>query len=141
MTGPTVPDDLQDITPLWLTRALSSSREPEGAFVTGYTVEPIAEGKGYMSRLYRLWLDYDAESDDAPKSIIAKLPSSDPSLKLVYKRLGQNLREVCFYRELASDVQVQTPRCYYGEKDPATGDTIPISQSTRKAQVLVGSRT
>ena len=110
MIGPTVPGDLQDITPLWLTSALSCGREPEGASVTGYTVEPIAEGKGYMSRLYRLWLDYDGESGNAPDSIIAKLPSSDPLLKLVYNRLGQNLREVCFYRELAGDVHVADTR-------------------------------
>ncbi len=134
MIGPTVPGDLQDITPLWLTSALSCGREPEGASVTGYTVEPIAEGKGYMSRLYRLWLAYDGESGGAPDSIIAKLPSSDPLLKLVYKRLGQNLREVCFYRELAGDIHVQTPGCYYCEKDPATGNTILLLEDMNHAR-------
>ena len=65
MIGPTVPGDLQDITPLWLTGVLNSGRKPESASVTGYTVEPVAEGRGYMSRLYRLWLDYGGESGGA----------------------------------------------------------------------------
>ena len=87
-----------------------------------------------MSRLYRLWLDYDPESHGGPDSIIAKLPSADPLLKRVYNRLGQNLREVCFYRKLAGDVQVRTPRCYYGEKDPATGNTILLLEDMNYAR-------
>ena len=69
-----------------------------------------------------------------PDSIVAKLPTSDPLLKLVYNRLGQNLREVCFYRELAGDFHVQTPGCYYGEKDPATGNTILLLEDMNYAR-------
>lgn len=134
MNGPTVPRDLRDITPQWLTLALNGGREPDSASVTGYSAEPIAEGKGYMSRLYRLWLDYDIEFAGRPHSLIVKLPSADPLLKRVYDRLGQNQREVSFYRELAGGVPVQTPRCYFCEKDPATGSTILLLEDMSYAR-------
>lgn len=134
MDRPTVPRDLRDITPSWLTRALYGGHQPGGTAVTGYSAEPIAEGRGYMSRLYRLWLEYDSAPTGTPDSVIVKLPSADPLLKRVYDRLGQNRREVSFYRELADDVPVQTTRCYYCEKDPATGNTILVLEDMSYAR-------
>ena len=92
MNSPTVPRDLRDITPLWLTRAFNGGHERDSASITGFSAEPIAEGKGYMNQLCRLRLDYESESAGAPDSIIVKPPSSDPLLKQVYDRLGQNRR-------------------------------------------------
>ena len=134
MNSPAVPNNLQEITPSWLTRALNGGKEPAAAAVTGYSIEAIAEGKGFMSQLYRLRLDYDSKSAGIPDSVIVKLPSTDPLLRKVYDRLGQNRREVSFYWELADKVLVQTPRCYYGEKDPETGNTILLLEDLNYAR-------
>ena len=124
MSGLRIPHGLQDITPGWLTRALNGGGSPAGASVTGYLVEAIAEGKGFMSQLYRLRLDYDSDPPELPQTIIVKLPSADPLLKTIFDRLGQNKREVRFYRELASIPLLQTPRSYYSGIDPANGNTV-----------------
>ena len=124
MSGLRIPHGLQDITSCWLTRALNGGGSPAGASVTGYSVEAIAEGKGFMSQLYRLRLDYDSDPAELPQTIIVKLPWADPLLKTVFDRLGQNKREVRFYRELASIPLLQTPRSYYCGIDPANGNTV-----------------
>ena len=134
MNSPTVPNTLLDITPSWLTRAIYGVNEPAGSSITRFSAEAIAEGKGFMSQLYRLWLEYDSKPGDAPQSIVAKLPSADPLLKRVYDRLGQNRREVSFYRELADDVPARTPLCYYCEIDPATGNTVLLLEDLNYAR-------
>ncbi len=63
-----------------------------------------------MSQLFRLRLDYRAGSPNLPPTVIAKLPSTDPLLRTVFDRLGQNRREVRFYTQLASGSLLRTPR-------------------------------
>ena len=77
-----------------------------------------------MSRLFRLRLGYNSNSAELPQTLIVKLPSADSLLRTVFDRLGQNRREVRFYRELASNVLLQTPRGYYCGIDPANGNTV-----------------
>ena len=134
MSGLRIPHGLQDITPCWLTRALNGGGSPAGASVTGYSVEAIAEGKGFMSQLYRLRLDYDSDPPELPQTIIVKLPSVDPLLKTVFDRLGQNKREVRFYRELASIPLLQTPRSYYCGIDPANGNAVLLLEDISYAR-------
>ena len=134
MAGLTVPRDLQEITAAWLTRALESSRESGDASVVAYSAEVIAEGKGFMNRLFRLALEYDANSPGGPDTIIVKLPSADPALRGIADRLGHHRREVGFYREVADDSRLPTPRCYHSGVDAATGDTVLALEDMRGAR-------
>ncbi len=122
--GLAVPRDLQEITPLWLTEALSFLRQRPGLSVTGYSAEAIVEGKGFMNRLFRLELEYDSDSTDLPRSAIAKLPSADPMLRTIFDRLGQNRREVMFYREVADRASLGTPASYHCGIDLPSEDTV-----------------
>ena len=123
-SGLAIPRDLSDITPAWLTEALSFVRERLGLAVTGYSAEAIVEGKGFMNRLFKLELEYDTVSTDLPRSIVAKLPSGDPMLRTVFDRLGQNRREVMFYREVAAGAPLGTPASYFCGLDQNTEGTI-----------------
>ena len=134
MTGLTVPKDLREITPSWLTEALQSSGAAGGAAVSGFSAETIAEGKGFMNQLFRLSLDYDSDPPDLPRTIMVKLPSTDPLLRRVFGRLEQNLREVRFYQELANNGQLQSPRSYYSAIDLATGDTVLLLEDMSDAR-------
>ena len=134
MNGLEVPRNLQDITPSWLTKALNLGRDSGAPSVTGYSAETIADGKGFMNRLFRLRLDYDTCSPDLPRSIIAKLPSADPLLRSVFDRLGQNRREVRFYREFANSVHLPVPRSYHGGMDRDTGDTVLLLEDMAHAR-------
>ena len=134
MGGLTVPRGLRDITPAWLTKALQSGGVSGGASVTGYSTETIAEGKGFMNRLFRLRLDYDADLPGIPGAMIVKLPSADPMLRTVFDRLGQNRREVRFYQELATNAHLPTPRSYYCGIDPETGNTVLLLEDMSHAR-------
>ena len=69
-----------------------------------------------------------------PRTIIVKLPSTDPALKKVSARLRQDRREVKFYQELATDGRLQTPDSYYAGIDPATGNTILLLEDVNGAR-------
>ena len=134
MTGLPVPGGLGEITADWLTAALGSSGAPGGASVCGFSAEAIAEGKGFMNEMFRLRLDYDSEPNDMPLTVIAKLPSTDPLLRRVFGRLGQNLREVRFYQQLANSGQLQSPRSYHSAIDAATGNTVLLLEDMSDAR-------
>ena len=134
MSGQRVPNSLQDITPCWLTGALHDDGQRADASVTGFSAEAIAEGKGFMSQLFRLRLDYHSDPADMPRTIIVKLPSADPLLRTVFDRLGQNRREVNFYRELATSVAIPTPRSYYCGVNADTGNTILLLEDMSYAR-------
>lgn len=133
MTGLTVPNDLGEITTHWLTEALRGS-DASGASVTRFSAETIAEGKGFMNQLFRLALEYDSDSHDLPRTLMVKLPSTDPLLRRVFGRLGQNLREVRFYQEVANDGLLQSPRSYYSAIDVATGNTVLLLEDMSDAR-------
>ena len=134
MSGSTVPKNLLEITPTWLTGALHSKDASGRASVTGYSAETIAEGKGFLNQVFRLRLDYDDDPLDLPRTIIVKLPSADPALRMVSDRLGQDRREVMFYREVAANAPLQTPHSYYCGMDSGTGNTILLLEDVNGAR-------
>ena len=134
MTLPTVPKDLQGVTPAWLTAALSGNETSSGASVTGYSAETMAEGTGFMNQVARLRLDYDGDASGMPHTLIAKLPTADPAMRLLTNRLGNCQREVRFYQEVANDGHMQTPHCYFCGIDPATGNTILLLEDMTRAR-------
>ena len=141
MSRLTVPTSLSDITPFWLTEALSAGGSSGGLSVTGYTSETLAEGKGFMNQLFRLRLHFDPSSTDLPDSVIAKLPSADPMLRTVFDKLGQNRREVEFYRNLAVSPHMPIPGVYHSGMDPATGNTVLLLEdlsSLRQGDSVAG---
>ena len=141
MNGLRVPGGLSDVTPCWLTRSLNAGRSSGGPYVTGYTAEPLAEGKGFMNQLFRLRLHFDPGSTDLPDTVIAKLPSADPPLRKVFDRLGQNRREVGFYRNLANSTEMPSPRVHHSALDPATGNTLLLLEdlsSLRQGDSVAG---
>ena len=141
MSGLIVPQSLSDITPCWLTKALDAGLSSGGPSVTGYTAETLAEGKGFMNQLFRLRLHFDSGPADQPDTVIAKLPSADPLLRAVFDSLGQNRREVGYYRNLADSPHMPTPRVYHTAMDPATGYTVLLLEdlsSLRQGDSVAG---
>lgn len=134
MTELLVPRDLTEVTPNWLAEALRGAGASGAAGVTGYTVEAVAEGTGFMSQLYRLRLDRDAVATGLPRTVILKLPSGDPLMRSFFHRLGQNRREVMFYQRLAGGERLHVPRCFHGGIDPANGNTVLLLEDIAEAR-------
>lgn len=129
-----VPCDLRDITPAWLTEALKIGGALGDVGVNRCSAETIAEGKGFMNQLFRLTLDYASGASNLPPTLIVKLPSADPMLRTVFDRLGQNRREVSFYRELANNENLSVPTCYYSNIDSETENTAFLLEDLTNAR-------
>ena len=134
MTQLPTPTHLHEITPDWLTKALQSKEASSNALVTDYSIEPIGEGKGFINQLARLVIEYDGNSGDLPRSVIAKLPPSDPTLKAMSSKLGDDRREVRFYEEIAPQSTIQTPYLYYSASDHNTGNAILLLEDMTNAR-------
>jgi hypothetical protein len=93
------------ITPEWTTAIL----EENGIAATVGQVTTEAVGTGQMSSCYRLFIAYDAGK--GPDRLIVKMPSSDPASRAA-GQLGYRC-ETTFYREIANQVDVHVPQCYF----------------------------
>ncbi len=97
------------ISPAWLTEQLN--RHGVEGTVSGYDAQQI--GTGQIGKCVRYALEY--ASGTGPASVVAKFPSDDPTSRATGVVLRNFLKEVRFYQELQSRVQIRTPFCYYAE--------------------------
>ena len=112
------PDQL---TPEWLTKALNQA---------GYTgvVNAISWhsiGAGQVGENARIKL---TGSGNLPDSVVGKFPSTDPISKQTGIRLNNYAREVFFYTDLASTVDIQTPTILAIEFAPDTHDFVILME-------------
>jgi len=136
-----IPNSLDELTPLWLTEALHYRSPSNNASVVSYTVEEIGEGKGFMNQIGRLRLDYDNEPETLPRTVIIKIPSTDPDVKAISDKVGDHQREVRFYEEISTTSSLRTPYNYYSAIDPATGHTVLLLEDlgdARQGDSVVG---
>ena len=106
------------MTPEWLTAALRESGLLSQARVVGMHAQALGVGEGFVGSLARLRLELDRPEHGAPSSVIAKFPIDDETNKALSEAFGAYEREIRFYRELAAQVPIRTPRFYYGAFDP-----------------------
>lgn len=113
--GP-IPETPDQLTPGWLTDALTASAPDvlDGAAVTGVEVAPV--GTGQMSDSLRLALRYDRPTE-APVTLVAKLAAADPTSRSTAKSLGSYENEVRFYQQLAPGLPIRTPHAVYADID------------------------
>ncbi len=142
MAAVTLPATFDALTPEWLTSALRRNGHLDGATVRSVQYEPVGQGVGILCQLARLTLDYDGDATEAPRSLVAKIPSTDPQTRAMVSVFRFYEREVRFYTELAGDLSVATPRRYAGDFDPDTGDFILLLEdltARRLGDQLAGS--
>ena len=71
----------------------------------------IGKGVGFIGQLARLVLQDASPVEGAPTSIIANLPSLDPTSRTLGFTFGLYEREVRFYSGFSSGVGLSAPRC------------------------------
>ncbi|KHO21295.1 phosphotransferase [Mycolicibacterium setense] len=96
-----VPKSIDGVTASWLSEALATQ-------VRAVRAERIAEDTGFSAALYRLHL---SGSDDVPETLIVKLPAESLA-RGGMEMLGGYRRELDFYRCVAPDAPMATPRCH-----------------------------
>jgi hypothetical protein len=112
-----IPQTLAELTPEWLTGALRASGLLREARVETVDAEVLGEGEGFVGQIARLRLGLDHPEADAPRTVIAKIPTPVRQNRVGGEMLGAYEREIQFYRELAGHVAIRTPRVYYADMD------------------------
>jgi hypothetical protein len=117
------------VTPDWMTSVLRQA---------GYeaTVKSIAAkkvGTGQVGESVRFTLDYKGDARGAPATLVGKFPSPDDESRATGVTHGNYIREVNFYRHLASNAGITTPKCYFTDVDPATSEFVLIMEDLAPA--------
>lgn len=79
-------------------------------------IEPL--GDGYMSDVYRV--------HTGQQTIIVKLSAADPQTHDLAKRFGSYKKEHYFYAELADELTVETPNCFFNLMDSSESFALGI---------------
>ena len=112
-----VPMLVTDLTPEWLTSALSTSGALTSGTVTGVQAQIIGEGVGMVGQLARLTISYSSDATPLPPHMIAKLPSPYEANRAQMQMFRYYTREALFYREVALRAGVRAPHCYWSAID------------------------
>ena len=118
-----VPANSEAITPNWLTAVLHEAGALDQARVTSIESAPIGK-LGFPGQIWRLQIGYDKPEPGAPRSLVAKFSATNPEAREAVHSMGFYEREIGFYRELAADCPVRTPRCYFGEVEMDSGASL-----------------
>lgn len=113
-----IPEHLDELTAEWLTQTLRECGVLRSARVREARAEVLGEGEGFVGQIVRLHLELDAAEAGVPATLIAKLPTQLAQNRALGELLGAYEREIRFYTELAGEVRLRTPRCYYAAMDP-----------------------
>lgn len=119
--GEAVPTRPEQLTPSWLTASLRHGGAlPASARVASFEQQQIGQGRGFAGKIVRVTLRYEPEGA-GPTTVIGKFSSEHGPTAEMMRAIDGYVREVRFYRELADDVGVPTPRCYFAHYDTAFG--------------------
>jgi aminoglycoside phosphotransferase (APT) family kinase protein len=120
--GQRVPQRPEELDVAWLTACLRHAGVLEGAQrVAAIEVVRVGQGKGFAGQIARVSLQYDPPDAPAPARLIAKFSSEHAPTREMLGSFDGYAREVRFYRELAAEIGVGTPRCYFAHHDQAEG--------------------
>ena len=114
----------EEITSEWLSNVL-------GADVTITGDQRIGDGLVGMNVRYSLAVP---AGSDLPASIIAKLPSPDPTSRATGIALRNYEREVKFYEEIAPTVDIRVAKCFHGEWHESDGDFVLLLEDLSPAE-------
>ena len=129
-----LPSSSSDISTEWLNGVLGDAEVTDGTGIKGFERQVIGEGSGFVGELSRLTLTYDRPDAAGPRSLIAKLPTADESIRSIALLFGWYEHEVRFYQELAGQVELRTPKCYYSAMDAPAGRFVLLLEDLAPAR-------
>ena len=114
------PRSPDDVTAAWLGQALRL----RGARVADLAVTTV--GTGQMGTSVRYAITYVGDAGAAPRSVVCKFASSDPTSRSTGLTLRTYEVEVSFYRDVARTVGMRIPACHFADIDLATGEFVLV---------------
>ncbi|MGB8211662.1 MAG: phosphotransferase [Mycobacterium sp.] len=124
-----IPRHPDDITPEWLSAAVSRGEDP----VQVSEVDVTAIGTGQTGATYRVSAKYAGNARRLPDTFVIKLPARDDTVR---DRVTIGYRSECaFYASVADRVQVPIPECFYCEiSDDALDYALLLADQAPAAQ-------
>ena len=123
--------DVGWLTPERITEALRAGGSLPSS-VSVVDVDATQVGTGQMASCVRLALRFDGETD-APTTVVAKIPATDVASRAAGSA-GAYETEVRFYEQLAPQVTIRTPYCYFAEIGPEPGDFLLLLEDLAPAE-------
>jgi aminoglycoside/choline kinase family phosphotransferase len=120
--GRAVPTRADELSPEWLTHCLRHAGTLSAdARVSQIETKRVGEGRGFAGQLARVQLRYEPADTQGPQTLIAKFATDHAPTREMMGLIDAYQREVRFYRELAPELGVSTPKCYFAHFDQARG--------------------
>lgn len=119
------------VTTIWLTQALRTAGVLGEGVVTG--VEWCAIGTGQVGDSARFTLTYDRPCA-GPATLAGKFPAEDATSRQTAITHGLYAKEVAFYRELARDLAIRTPRALAAEISDEGGEFVLLFEDLGPAR-------
>lgn len=147
MSIPPLPCDPQDLTPVWLTKALRQSSTIREGGVSEIAWSIIGEEWGFTGVVARIWLQYSSTACQGPATIVAKFPMARRETPSHYQQVGDRdatsrsrayeraAREVLFYQQIGPHGCVPAPRPYYGAADAASHCIVLLLEDLARGDV------
>ena len=134
-TTTTIPAGPQDLTAAWMTEALRSTGVIKDATVTKIEPKVIGEGSGFIGQLALVALIYDQQEPGAPASLVAKFPAAGEMGRHIGNLFDFYHREIRFYDEIADEIELRTPKCYYSAMNRDAQEYILLIEDLAPARV------
>jgi hypothetical protein len=115
----------------WLTEVLRHAGVLDDAVVS--KVERQRIGTGQIGQNVAFSLTYDRPVPDAPASVVGKFPAPEPEGRAAAKTFRLYEREVRFYQEIASTVDIRIPTCYLADIGEDMSDFVLLFEDLRPA--------
>ena len=136
MTRPAIPEDGNAITADWMHQALTADRTSRFPAMEDITIERIGTGAGLMGEILRCRLNWRGGAPDAPRSVIVKLPTSEPKNLRMSKRLSLYKREYDYYHHLAADAPIRSPTLLYGDFEDRSQRFVLVLEDLRGMETI-----
>ncbi len=127
--------DRNGIDPGWLTTELNAS----GVVGTVTAIDPQLVGTGQVGENVRCvlrWDDPSGSTADAnrPGSVVIKLASTNADSRAAAEATRTYIREVGFYRDVASTVAIRVPKTYHISEDRSANSFILVMEDISPAR-------
>jgi thiamine kinase-like enzyme len=127
ITQPEVPFSLKDITVDWFTMALRESGVIKDEKVVSFTHKVIGEEAGFNGEVAIFKLEYSDQKSSAPSSMVLKIPTALKN-RILGQTMGLYEKEIRFYRDLESSINIRTPHHYYSALDVADDPDVVLER-------------
>ncbi|MEM7326254.1 MAG: phosphotransferase [Actinomycetota bacterium] len=108
-----MPASVEEVDAAWLTSVLRTSGAISSEHsVASVTLEPFAEGLGFLSILHRATMTYDGAPPDAPETVIIKMITDLAVQRGIAETLQFYPRELRFYQEVAPSAGFRSPKAH-----------------------------